>query len=579
MTIRTQAALLAAIPSTTGYNRGPQNMGPVKDTLLQDMVDTIFSGPLAPKAPVRFASAAALPAYTYAAGVITANANGAAAAVDGITPVAGDRMCLRNGAAGLDNGIYVYTSIGAAGAPFILTRAADLPVGANAAGIFFSVEEGTTLGDKMLLCTTDNPTDIVGTDALAFSTTTLLGLSASTPGAVAAAAVVGTEALAAHGDHVHAHGLLANGGAEYHDSDQLENLSAVTGADVSTALDQLQAEDWARGVMPPARACTTAALPAYTIVAGVMTEDVAAAGFPAIDGAAVVGLDELFIHTSGAAPADNGWWQLTDLGGALTQFTAIRPPGFEVGDPVSGVRGRVLDGTYWGGREVVVLETTGVVDTDSVTPMDAHSLAADGRALFHDTDQVEDISLWNQGDLSTALELIRARVATRVLSLAGLQTSDGASLVVALYDIDMTAGAVLIAGIPAWFTALNDVVLIGAGSGAIPCFNLAGGAATVADASNDIELALVCLNLAGVPTLYGVTGAQAGTGTAVAPTHTEIHDALVAAAVATLDTTAGVIVGRILYARDGAGNVVATHRGVGTYADLAFERAAGNLEA
>lgn len=66
----------------------------------------------------------ALAAYTAAAGVITANANGAFAVQDGVTSVVGDVILLPAGiaAAAADAGPYVITSLGAAGAKFTLQR-------------------------------------------------------------------------------------------------------------------------------------------------------------------------------------------------------------------------------------------------------------------------------------------------------------------------------------------------------------------------------------------------------------------------------------------------------------------------
>jgi hypothetical protein len=84
-----------------------------------------------------------------------------------------------------------------------------------------------------------------------------------------------------------------------------------------------------------------------------------------------------------------------------------------------------------------------------------------------------------------------------------------------------------------------------------------------------------------VPTLYGVFGAEAGTGLAVAPTSAQIRAALIAAAIVGSDTTCGVVWARILFARAGGGPgaTSCTHRDVLTYAALAEERAVGTLHA
>ena len=95
------------------------------------------------------ATAAALPAYTQAgAGVgatLTGNANGPLT-VDGYAVLLGDRVLVKDGAAGKDNGIYVQTQLGIAGgggAPFILTRAVDFDLPAQVPGAFVFALNGT----------------------------------------------------------------------------------------------------------------------------------------------------------------------------------------------------------------------------------------------------------------------------------------------------------------------------------------------------------------------------------------------------------------------------------------------------
>ena len=108
---------------------------------------------------------AALAAVTYANGTagvgatLTADANGVLAAIDGVTMVAGERLLVKNQAAALQNGIYVCTSIGAAGAPFILTRATDMDGSPTSEipGAFTFVQEGSANADNGFVCTTNAP--------------------------------------------------------------------------------------------------------------------------------------------------------------------------------------------------------------------------------------------------------------------------------------------------------------------------------------------------------------------------------------------------------------------------------------
>ncbi len=96
------------------------------------------------KAPARLATVLPLAAYTRVANVITANANGAIANIDGVAVGLGDRILLKNGAAGQDNGIYTVTQLGTGGTPFILTRATDYDASADVrAGDLIPVQLGT----------------------------------------------------------------------------------------------------------------------------------------------------------------------------------------------------------------------------------------------------------------------------------------------------------------------------------------------------------------------------------------------------------------------------------------------------
>ena len=120
------------------------------------------------------ATAAALAAVTYANGssgvgaTLTADANGALT-VDGQTMVAGERVLVKDQAAGLQNGIYTVTATGSGGAAFVLTRTTDFDSPAEVtSGAFTFVETGTTNADSGWVMTTDGAVTI-GTTALAFS--------------------------------------------------------------------------------------------------------------------------------------------------------------------------------------------------------------------------------------------------------------------------------------------------------------------------------------------------------------------------------------------------------------------------
>lgn len=127
-----------------------------QDGATKNYVDAFATG-LDPKASVKYATAAALPAVTYANGssgvgaTLTANANGALS-VDGQAPAVNDRILVKNQASATQNGIYVVTAAGSAGAVFVLTRATDADTTAEVSGgLFTFVEAGTQAASGWVL--------------------------------------------------------------------------------------------------------------------------------------------------------------------------------------------------------------------------------------------------------------------------------------------------------------------------------------------------------------------------------------------------------------------------------------------
>lgn len=127
---------------------------------------------LSGKQTVRAGTTAALPANTYSAGVLTATANGALTAQDGVTLVVNERLLVKNEATGANNGIYVVTQVGDGSTPYILTRSTDADSSAKVTpNINFFISEGTTLADTFWSLTT-NAAITLGTTALTFAKAT-----------------------------------------------------------------------------------------------------------------------------------------------------------------------------------------------------------------------------------------------------------------------------------------------------------------------------------------------------------------------------------------------------------------------
>ena len=158
---------------------GTISASPVSGT---DIVNKLYADSIASginfHQSVRLATAAALPANTYNNGTsgvgatLTANANGALS-VDGVAVAVGNRILVKNEAAGANNGVYVVTDTGSGSTPYILTRATDFDSAGTGvdqidAGDFFLVTAGSTQANTSWVQQTPLPIT-VGTTAIVFS--------------------------------------------------------------------------------------------------------------------------------------------------------------------------------------------------------------------------------------------------------------------------------------------------------------------------------------------------------------------------------------------------------------------------
>lgn len=123
-----------------------------------DLLDGLHSSQLTNVLPVKLEVRVA----TTAAGTLTSDfENGDT--VDGVVLATGNRILIKDQAAGTENGIY---TVNASGAP---TRAADFNTGDSVAAAFVFVETGTANSDSGWLCTNNAGSDVVATDALVFA--------------------------------------------------------------------------------------------------------------------------------------------------------------------------------------------------------------------------------------------------------------------------------------------------------------------------------------------------------------------------------------------------------------------------
>lgn len=146
---------------TTGLS-APSASG---DAATKDYVDTLIAEARSKVVSVRVA--------TTAAGTLASDyENGDT--VDGVVLATGDRILIKDAAAGAENGVRV---VAASGAP---ARATDADSAAELLSLVVLVQEGTVNADKAFICTT-NSAITVDTTALTFAnlTTVLTGLSSA----------------------------------------------------------------------------------------------------------------------------------------------------------------------------------------------------------------------------------------------------------------------------------------------------------------------------------------------------------------------------------------------------------------
>lgn len=123
--------------------------------LIQALMNAGWTTDGPPRPTVRAATTTTLASNAYASGVLTASANGALGAIDGVTLVAGERLLVKDEASGLKNGVYVVTQVGDGSTPYILTRADDFSTWDEIVGRSVYVEEGTANGDRLFFSTAD----------------------------------------------------------------------------------------------------------------------------------------------------------------------------------------------------------------------------------------------------------------------------------------------------------------------------------------------------------------------------------------------------------------------------------------
>jgi hypothetical protein len=159
-----------------------------------------------------------------------------------------------------------------------------------------------------------------------------------------------------------------------------------------------------------------------------------------------------------------------------------------------------------------------------------------------------------------------------------LVSSDGGSgSTIALYRMNLAAGALIVAGALGRFAAAVDTVLIGAGEWA-KSWALDGSPAVVLTADGKTyDVAIVALLVDGDVELHAVFGDEADDASEVEPTMTTIAAALALAGITDLTERAGMIVARLKIQRVAVDTITMSHVDPATDDDLAEDRSASNI--
>jgi hypothetical protein len=370
----------------------------------------------------RLATTTALPANSAAAGVLTSTGYGVfPGTIDGLAIAQDDRILVKNEGNAANNGIYTVTSPGTGnGTVHTASRAAtigSLPANTNTAGVLTASSLGplgaidgvaVTTGDRVLVkneATTANngvytvtSTGLSGTvhaSVLAATTASLPSYAVST--SVLTATAVGAlsiDGVTFTGDGTERVLVKNEVTQKYNGIYVVTNAGGSgTGGTTHTA----------------AKAATTAALPANTNAAGVLTASVGGP-FPQIDGVSIAVTTDRVLVKDESNAANNGIYTLTSAGLGTNVF------------PANGAVDAATTGTSltavpfsatWSGTSHTFTGTTATLTLDGVT------LATGDRVLVKDETTASRNGIFTVGTSSGKWRLSRATDAT------GTQLSTG----------------------------------------------------------------------------------------------------------------------------------------------------------
>ena len=311
--------------------------------------------------------------------VATTTANGTLASafangqtIDGVSLSTNDRILIKDQNTATENGIY---KVNASGAP---TRVDDLATGADAAGAFVFVEQGTVNAENGFVCTSNKGSAVVGTNNLAFSQFSGAGQITTADGLQKTGNTISVD-------------LKANGGLVIESAEVAVNLSA------SSITGTLGIADGGTGATTASAARTALGLAISSDVQAYDPQLQDISGLSPADSHIIVGNGSNFILEAGAtARASLGLTIGTDVEPHSDKLTELATMAQNTADALADLTNTevaILDGATVSTSELNIM--------DGDTSATSTTLALADRMVMNDAGVMKQVAL---SDLVTFLE-------------------------------------------------------------------------------------------------------------------------------------------------------------------------------